>query len=273
MNNFAVARIFERIADLMELKGENVFKIRAYRQASQTMQELTESLEVLAERGELRVIPGVGEAIAAKTRDILATGTTRLLDELRSEVPESLVELLALPGFGVKKVHAVWRGLEVCSLDDLERVAREARLRTLPGFTARTEATLLESIQAHRMRRTAAPIGLARPEVLAVAQDLRRSGTAAAEPAGDLRRWRDTVRERVLVVLPGSGGATPAHAETARGNRVRICLSRPERYGLDLLLQTGSEAHLERLRDRAVARGLSLDDDSLAAPDEKTVYD
>src|SRR5919197_3853480 len=123
MNNFAIARVFSRIADLMELKGENVHKIRAYRNAAQTMQELTESLEVLAERGRLQTIPGVGEAIAAKTRDILTTGTTRLYEQLKAEVPESLTELLGVPGFGTKKIQAVWKELGVRNLDELEQAA------------------------------------------------------------------------------------------------------------------------------------------------------
>src|SRR6187455_3089381 len=109
MNNYAIARIFTRIGDLMELQGENPHKIRAYRNAAVTMQELTESLEVLAERGELKTLPGVGDAIADKTREILATGTCKLYERLKEEVPESLVDILDLPGFGAKKIQTVWR--------------------------------------------------------------------------------------------------------------------------------------------------------------------
>src|SRR5688500_7972975 len=119
MNNYAIARIFTRIADLMEIQGENPFKVRAYRNAAAAMQELTESLEGLAERRELESIPGVGAAIAQKTYDILSTGTTKLYDALRREVPESLVELLDLRGFGTRKIHTVWKELGVLNLDDL----------------------------------------------------------------------------------------------------------------------------------------------------------
>src|SRR5579862_4723567 len=159
MNNYAIARVFNRIADLMELKGENLFKVRAYRTAAETMQGLTESLSVLAERGELRAIPGVGEAIAEKTRDIIATGTTPLYERLKAEVPESLTELLALPGFGVKKIQTVWKELGVLNLDDLEQAAGEARLRDVPGLGAKTEANVLQAIEGLRRRRERCPIG------------------------------------------------------------------------------------------------------------------
>src|SRR5689334_3682029 len=111
MTNHAIARIFSRIADLMEIQGESFYKIRAYRSAASVMQEMTESLEVLAERGALKTVPGIGEAIEAKTQDILRTGTTKLYEQLRKEVPESLATLLNLPHFGPKKINAAWQTL------------------------------------------------------------------------------------------------------------------------------------------------------------------
>ena len=215
MNNYAVARVLPRIADLMEIEGEKVFKIRAYRKAALTMQELTESLEVLAERGELKEVPGIGEAIAQKTRDILATGTTKLYEQLKAEVPESLVELLNLPGFGAKKIQTVWKELGVRDLAGLEQAAREQRVRTLPGMAAKTEEKLLATIEAHRRRRERQPIGEALPYAEGLLRLLRETGAfERLEIAGSVRRMKDTVGDIDFVGTgPDLGAALDALAE------------------------------------------------------------
>src|SRR5688572_24431606 len=176
MNNFAIARVFSRIGDLMEIQGENAFKIRAYRTAAQTMQELTESLEVLAERGELKTIPGVGEAIADKTREIITTGTTRLYERLKEQCPESLIELLSLPGFGPKKIQAVWKNLGIRTLDELEDAARDQLLRSVPGFSVKTEEALLTAIERHRVRRERSPLFVVLPYAEALQRMLLATG-------------------------------------------------------------------------------------------------
>jgi DNA polymerase (family 10) len=278
MNNYGVARVFSGIADLMDLRGDNPFKVRAYRNAAQTMQELTERLEVLAERGELREIPGVGEAIAAKTRDILATGTTALYDELRAEIPESLAELLALPGFGVKKAQLVWRELAIADLPGLEQAAQTGRLRTLSGFTARTESSLVEAIAAHRARRLRTPIGVALPFADRLLAHLRGLGPLSrVEIAGSLRRRADTVGDLDFVAAardPSAAAAACAgledleqfrvaepgriEARVGPGLPVEIRLVEPSQFGPALLLATGSQGHLSRLQARAAERGLDL---------------
>lgn len=291
MNNFAIARVFQRIADLMELRGDNVFKVRAYRNAAQTMEETTESLEVLAERGALETIPGVGEAIAAKTREILATGTCKLAEELRREVPETLTELLHLPGFGVKRIQAVWHGLGVCSLDELEAAARDGRLRTLPGFSARGETTLLETIAAARRRRERTPIGRALPYAESLLGMLRGLGAfRRVELAGSLRRMRDTVSDldfvaladdpagalrqaAALAELPGAEiEETPAgpvlRAKTPAGPRAELHAVHAEAgFAGAWLRATGSAAHLAALEQLRAACGVVL-----AGADEEAIY-
>lgn len=267
MTNYAIARVFTRIADLMEIQGENPFKIRAYRTAAQTMQEMTENLQVLAERGELRTIPGVGEAIADKTREIVATGTCRLYEKLKAEVPESLIELLSLRGFGTKKIHLVWKELGVRNLDELERAARDGRIRQLAGFSEKSEANLLEAIEGTRRRRERWPIADALPYAEGLLRLLRETGRfTRLELAGSLRRRQDTVGD---VDFVGSAAdetealaAVAAHPETAevlqRGehaiticsqNRLRVDLHLvPEaRFAEGLLRYTGSVAHQQQL--------------------------
>jgi DNA polymerase (family 10) len=289
MNNYAVARVFSRIADLMEIKGENVHKIRAYRTAAQTMQELTESLEVLAERGELQSIPGVGEAIAAKTRDILATGATKLYDGLKAEVPESLVELLGIPGFGVKKIRSVWQELGVRTLADLEQAAGEHRLRTIPGFSDKTEANVLEAVAAARKRRDRTPIGVALPYAEGLARLLRATGKfERLEIVGSLRRRKDTLGdidllgassdpEGALEALLASGevGEVLERGEhgltvlTQDRLRLDLCVVSPEAFPAELQRRTGSEAHTARLGALAVEKGVSL---PARVTDEEEVY-
>lgn len=291
MNNYQIARVFTRIGDLMEIQGENPFKIRAYRTAAQAMQEMTESLEVLAERGELKSIPGVGDAIADKTREILETGTCKLYERLRAEVPETLVELTSLPGFGTKKIHAVWKELGVRTLDDLDRAAGEHRVRALPGMGAKSEEKLLESIAAHRRRRERTPLWVAQPYAEALARMLRETGRfSRVEVAGSVRRRKDTVGDINLVAAAADPEAALAafasHAETrtvlhrAPGE---MCVRSENGLQIDLRLAsetvfgqlwqrfTGSAEHNAELQRLAAELGVSLE----AGPhlsDEEALY-
>lgn len=279
MNNYAIARVFSRIADLMEIQGENAFKIRAYRNAAQTMQEMTESMEVLAERGELQSIPGVGEAIAAKTRDIIATGTCDLYERLKQQVPESLIEVLHLPGFGPKKIQAVWRELGIRNLAELEEAAQAHRLQGIAGLGEKTEAKLLEAIVAHRRRLLRRPIGVALPYAEGLIRALQASTAAERiSLAGSLRRRQDTVGNidlaaaasdppAVLEAFTRLGEVTQVrerdaeHAviETANGMHASLWVSRPERYPVLLQHRTGSRQHNEQLQQFAAKQGLALD--------------
>lgn len=278
MNNYAVARVFARIADLMEIQGQEFYKIRAYRNAAQVMQELTESLEVLAERGELKNIPGVGEAIAAKTRDILQTGTTSLYERLKEEVPESLTTLLPLPQFGPKKIQAVWKELGVRNLDELEEAARDQRLRAVPGMGEKTEATVLRNIEAYRKRKQNIPVFQAYPYAELIARQLRETGKfTRVEVAGSLRRMQDIVHDihlagaaedpaaaleaflqhpEVLEVLERTDNEAAVETHSDRRLALRVC--RPEEFGALLVSYTGSEEHVRQLDAVAAQRGESV---------------
>src|SRR5260370_39427339 len=117
ISNYEIARIFSQIADLMEVGDDNPFKVRAYRKAAETIEGLTESLETIAGRGELEKIPNIGKAIAEKIGDICRTGTTPLYEELRAQVPEGLVEIMAVPGIGPRKGRVLHEARGVTSLD------------------------------------------------------------------------------------------------------------------------------------------------------------
>lgn len=285
MNNYAIARVFTRIADLMEVRGDNVFKIRAYRNAASTMQGLTESLEVLAQRGELETIPGVGGAIADKTQDIIRTGTTPLLEKLRGEIPEGLPELTRIPGLGPKKLNQLWKELNISDLDGLEEAALAGRIRDLSGFTAKSEAALIEKIRAYRKRRERAPIG----EILPYAQALRsmmesEAGVQQAVVAGSLRRWSDTAAGVDLLVATeepeGLLDRLAEHPEfletlgrepgaltvrTAGGAVADLRAVTPDRFAWNLFITTGSAEHvaqvMERLADPPAAETASSEEE------------
>jgi DNA polymerase (family 10) len=295
MSNYAIARIFNRIADLMEIKGENFYKIRAYRNAAQAMQDTTESLEVLAERGQLKTIPGVGEAIADKTREILATGTTKLYERLKEGCPEGLIELLGLPGFGPKKIQSVWHELGVRTLADLEEAVRGQRLRTVPGFSERSEENLLRSIEGFRRRRERIPLFVALPYAEGLVRMLRETGAfERLEIAGSIRRMKDMVGGVNLAASAAEPGAAleafvrcqeaqevlergerSACIQTYNGTRVDLHVAPPGRFGSLLQYLTGSGAHNAALERLAREKGVGIGPEGLLdvpGADEEAVY-
>ena len=146
MNQEELARIFERIADLLEIKGELIFKVRAYRNAAEGLRQSTDDLEQLKRENRLTEIPGVGDAIAKKIDELLTTGKLDFLVRLESEVPPSLLEVLAIPGIGPRKAAVFWKQAGVVDLRSLEQAARSEKLRQLPGMGEKAEQNILEHL-------------------------------------------------------------------------------------------------------------------------------
>ncbi len=194
ISNYEIARIFSQIADMMEARDDNPFKVRAYRKAAETIEALTESLATIAGRGALESIPNIGKAIAEKIADICRTGATPLYDELRAQVPPGLVEIMQVPGIGPSKVRALNDALEITSLDALEAAAREGRVRGVTGMGAKTEENILKAIEAHRRRSARWPLGKAMPYAQNLAAALAAaSGAQRVEVLGSIRRRVDTI--------------------------------------------------------------------------------
>lgn len=281
MTNYEIARVFTRMADLMEVQGDfSPFKVRAYRKAADTIRDLTESLESIAARGALESVPGVGKGIAEKIEEICATGTTRVLEELRARVPEGLPELLNLPGLGPKTVQALHKELGVTGIADLEQAAREHRVRGLAGMGAKSEENLLRAIDSYRRLSERWPLGRALPYAEGIAAALRRTpGLSRLEIAGSLRRMRDTIGDVDLVgaseapepvmaafaALPQArevlrSGPTRSSIRTHEGLQVDLRLVNPEDFGALLHHFTGSREHNIRLRGMAEARGAKINE-------------
>ena len=146
LENIDIARILEEIADLLEIQGENAFRIRAYRTAARTIDTLAVSAASLAREGRLDELPGIGRDLAGKIGTILETGTLPLLQQLTAKTPESLVQMLRIPGLGPKRAKQIYEALGITSLSALERAAMRGQLRELPGIKRVTEGKILQGL-------------------------------------------------------------------------------------------------------------------------------
>ncbi len=193
MTNWEVAQIFLEIAELLDILGENPYKSRAYRKAAQVLQNTSLNVEQLAREDGLKEIPGIGDALEGKIKELVATGKLRYHEELKKKVPQGLRELLRIPGVGAKTVQLLYRSLNITSLDELVVAAREQRLRQLPGIGKKTEEAILKGIEWVR-REKRWPLHFAS----AVAGEIQRFLEEQQEvirvtAAGSYRRGQETV--------------------------------------------------------------------------------
>ncbi|NQE54358.1 hypothetical protein C5S29_12260 [ANME-1 cluster archaeon GoMg3.2] len=205
MINLDMARIFDEIADILEVKGENSFKIRAYRRAARTIESLTQDLKVIAERGgvsELKKISGVGEGIAKKILEIAQTGDCKKHRELTQEVPSGVLELLAIPRVGPKTIAKVHDELGICSIADLEEAAKSHKLEKLPGLGAKVEENILKGIAQYRSYKGRVLLSEALPRAESIVIELKKlDAVDKIIIAGSLRRMRETIGDIDILVV------------------------------------------------------------------------
>ncbi len=300
LTNQELAETFELIADLLEIKGEVIYKTLAYRKAAESLRGLAEDANVLYGQKRLTEIPGVGKAISEKISELLSTGELGFLKKLEEEVPPSLADLLKVPDVGPRKIALFWKQAGVTTLAELEAAARDGKLRGLPGMGEKSEARVLEGIEALKRRPTRRLLGNVRPSALRLLEWLRaQPGVEKAELAGSLRRWRPTIgdldlvaasrtpvevmqaftsRAEVLRVL--GQGENKASVELRDGTNVQLWVQPPERFGTLLQFVSGSKDHNVRLRELAQKKGLSLSEQAISVvggddrlyADEEAVY-
>jgi DNA polymerase (family 10) len=284
MNNAGVASLLDQIADLLDFKGENPFRVNSYRRAAREIKELRENLDELAARGELRNIPGVGEAIAEKIQECLSTGQIRYHQELIAQFPPTLPRLLQIPGLGPRKVALLYEKLKVGSIDDLRTAIETGVVEKLAGFGKKSAEKLLEGITflAASSERTILS------EAWPVAENIRASmqavpGVQRVELAGSLRRGCETIGDIDLLCDANDGsGAVRAFTRLPQASAIRaagdtkgsILVSKPrggeiqvdlrvvaaESFGAAWQYFTGSKEHNVRLRQRAIDRGWRLNE-------------
>ncbi len=301
LHNRDIAALFERLADLLEIEGDNPFRVRAYRNAAETIAGLSARLsDRVAEGADLTEYPHIGREIAEKIETIVDTGRLPALEEVATRVPTELSDLMRVKGLGPKGVKALYEHFRIRSLTDLEQLAEAGRVRELPGFGAKREQALLDGLRRLRAageRRTRIDVAerVAEPlrEWLA-----RAGGVGTIEIAGSYRRRRETVGDLDLVAACRDGAAVMerfvghedvdeivSHGNTRStvllggGLQVDLRAVEPESFGAALLYFTGSKAHNVALRQRAVDRGFKLNeyglfdgDERIAGETEESIY-
>ena len=300
MDNFTVARLFREIADLLEIKGANPFKIRAYRTAADTVADCPERVSALTP-DERRLLPGIGRDLAARLTELVETGEMAFHRELLAEFPPSILDLLKVQGVGPKTVAVLYRELNIRTLDELESAAAAGRLRTIKGMGQKKEALILKAIaeqkQSQGRRLTAEAHDVA---ALLVAHLSAHAPSATVIPVGSLRRGCETcgdldllatgadaslmdvfVRHALVERVLGRGD-TKSSVWLRGGFQADLRVVPAESAGAALQYFTGSKAHNIAVRDRALQRGLKLNEYGLfdqatglpvAGTSEQGVYD
>jgi DNA polymerase (family 10) len=300
VRNADIAAIFEEIADLLEIDGANVFRIRAYRNAARILQELGKDVRQMVQKGEdLTELPGIGTDLAAKVKEIVDTGHCKALDELQRRLPPAIAELLKIQGLGPKRVRSLYRELGIQTLDQLRRALREHRIQALPGFGEKTEMHISDALEAHGGETGRYTRVVADQFATHLLDYLKRvPGVSRVVIAGSYRRAKETVGdldilataevespvmqrfvdyEDVAEVL--SHGPTRASVLLRGGLQVDFRVISAESYGAALHYFTGGKAHNIAIRRLGQERGLKINeygvfrgDDRVAGDTEESVF-
>jgi DNA polymerase (family 10) len=300
VHNAEIATAFDHLADLLEIEGANPFRVRAYRRAARTIEDLPRSAAEMLEAGEdLTELPGIGADLAGKIAEFVNTHRLAVLDEAKAELPAGLVEITGVPGIGPKRARLLYDKLRIRSLADLRKAAEAGKLAGLAGFGAKSEAKLRAELKkkreaAHRFRLDTAE-DFAGP----LLEHLKRSkGVLQATAAGSYRRRRETVGDLDIIVAARGGtdvmdrlvaydevdevaakGETRATVVLRSGLQVDVRVVPEESYGAALHYFTGSKAHNIAIRKMGLERGLKINEYGvfrgqrrIAGESEESVY-
>lgn len=303
-SNRDVAKRFADIGDLLEIKGENRFKVIAYRNAADHLENLSFDLYDFWESdSDLRQIEGIGQAISDKIGELFSTGKLGFWDKLAAELPPSLVEVLAIPDVGPKLAKAMWEELGLTTVAEVKAAAQEGKLQKLPRMGAKSEARILASIEALERRETGrVHLGLAWPLAMRVVAALKAlPEVSQIEPAGSLRRMRETIGDLDFVVATAqpapvmavfkklaeveeviAAGETKTSVRFRNGMQADLRCVLPQQWGAALQYFTGSKNYNVKIRELAQKKGYSLneyaltresDGEPLLFADEAALYD
>ena len=279
-DNEGVAAVLDEIGDLLELKGENVFRAVTYRAVARAIRDLREPIAALVEQDRLGEIPKVGPSVKDAIVQLVSTGTSVRHEELKAAVPSGLITLLGVPGVGPATARIIYDNLRITTVDELEEAAKAHRLRELPKIQAKTEENILKSIASLKQRTGRNLVHHARAAATAMVDWMRQeTGIGAIAIAGSLRRYRETIGDIDLLVASLTAGPVMdalirapsvervlAHGETktsvivARGLQIDLRVVPPDSWGAALLYFTGSKEHNVRLRGYALKKKLLLNE-------------
>jgi len=294
MRNAELALHFDELADLYELDGAIVHRVLAYRNAAKAIREAGASVAAMTRAGTVTELPGIGKTIEEKLTTLLETGSIPSAEKLKARYPPGLVEITRLPGLGPKRARKLFDELGIASLEELKKAGEEQRLRTVRGFGAKAEESVLHALAAGEDGRPKPKLLLSRALQIAEAvRDALREHPAAerVEIAGSARRWTDTCKDIDLVAsasdaraladafcaLPliaeaSSTGDAGARAVTHNGIAVDLRIVAPENFGNLLQHLTGSKQHNEALRTAAVKRGFHVSEYGVTDDSSETTH-
>lgn len=301
MKNKELADIFSRIADVLEFKGEVIFKINAYRKASRILDELTDSVKDLVATDSLKDIPGIGKGLEEKIHEYLDTGKIEEFDALLTTIPRDLFDLLSIQNFGPKTAAAAFEKLGIETVNDLEKAIETGSLQTLPGMGAKKIENIRRGVQLFKSASQRISIGIAWPVVDYVIEYLKEHRGKLVQdimPAGSVRRNRETVHDIDIIVsttdpesvmncfrdIPRrtrvlAAGSTKASIMLDERFQVDLRVIPHESFGAALQYFTGSKEHNVRLRELARKRGLKIneygvyqDEHKVAGESEEDIY-
>ena len=279
-DKYAIAATLQEIGTLLELKGGEYFKARAYKLGARSIAEVSEDLGKLIKENRLTFVKGIGHALAKQIEQLYTTGEASMLNDLRGQMPPGIVELSNVRGLSVKKVERLHEALGITTVEQLKAAAEAGKLREIKGFTAKTEQRILEAINAG-----AEPSGDRRIHIHHALRAAERiieylqtsRALIKAEIAGDLRRWQETVSEVVVVASAKSPKSLVNHfvrfpmvvrtheesrmhavVRLSEGFDATLLAVKPEQFAVTLMNATGSEAHLRKLDQIAAKKKLQI---------------
>lgn len=271
MKNLEVAEIFKNIASILEIRDDNPFRIRAYEKAAQTIENLTSDLEELSREDRLTELSGVGKDLALKIKEILKTGTLKQYEKLKKEIPQGLIDMLAIPGLGPKTVRLLSEKLKIKDIPTLKKKLKAGKISGLPGMKEKTIQNILRGIAIIEKGTERMTLNVADGTANEIISSLKKlKEVEEISPAGSLRRMKDTVRDIDILItstkpqlimdkfttLPQvksiiGEGATKSSILTTRGMQVDLRVVKEKSYGAALLYFTGCRAHSIKLRKMA----------------------
>lgn len=280
MKNQLVADILYQIADLLDLKGEIFFKTRAYRQAAQTIEVLDEDIEIVSRENRLREIPGVGEALAKKIKEIVETGHLEYFKRLKKEIPEGLLAMLNISGMGPRKVSALYQNLGIKTIEELRQACLDGKLRDLEGFGETTEQNILRGIQLMDKTSGRALLNVAYEDGENYINYLKKyDKIKRLSIAGSLRRWKETIGDLDILVSSDNPdevmdyfvkyndvqrvllkGITKTSVVLNDDLQVDLRVVKDESFGAALQYFTGSKEHNVKMRSIAIKKGFKLNE-------------
>jgi len=289
MKNKEIASLFQRMADLLEFKDENIFKINAYRKSARILNDLTTDIEEMVRSGELQHMPGIGKGTAEKILEYLSTGHIAKYEEMKKGIGDDLIALLGVPSLGPKTLAMLHKEMKINSLEDLQKAVHDERMAALPGMGKKKIENIIRGIELYAQSRERMPLGKALVIAREVIGELQKAaGIRDIEAAGSLRRGKETIGDidilasgsrkkeiiDTFVHLPLSGsilaqGETKGSIVTADGIQLDLRVVEKDSFGAALQYFTGSKSHNVRLREIARRSGLKINEYGIFSGDRK----